>query len=186
MVEAGDTLGTRHMNVLVGRPPGTSLDLDETAAGFAAICDIASQAGMLVGLEFMPFKALATVDVATDIVERAERTNGGLVVDSYHFFRGGSRLDDLAAVPGQRIVTLQLNDVPSDPPADLLVETRTARLLPGEGGLPLIDWLRAISATGTNATVGVEILSDALRELSVDDVARVTFDATRKVLDSAR
>jgi len=186
MVEAGYQLGTRHMNVLIGLAPGAPVDVEETAAGFGQICDIAAAADILVGIEFMPFKAVATVDVATAIVEMADRDNGGLVVDSYHFFRGGSRLEDLAKVPGKRIITLQLNDVPLSAPADLLVETRTARLLPGEGGLPLVEWIRTIDSTGANATLGVEILSDPLRELTVDEVARVTFDATRRVVEAAR
>ncbi|QHE73297.1 sugar phosphate isomerase/epimerase family protein [Rhodococcus sp. WAY2] len=186
MVEVGHVLDARHMNVIVGLPGGTPIERDEVATGFAQICDIAAEAGMLVGIEFMPFRAVATLQDAMSVIDMAGRLNGGLVVDSYHFFRGGTCFEDLAAVPAERIITLQVTDLPWDPPADLLVETQTGRLLPGEGELPLLDWIRTVDATGANAPVGVEILSDTLRELSVDEVARATYESTRRLLETAR
>ncbi|SNQ45269.1 conserved hypothetical protein [Frankia canadensis] len=186
MVDAARQLNARHINVLIDRPPATPIDNDEAAAGFAEICDLVAEAGLLAAFEFMPFKAVATLDVATEIVVRAGRDNGGLVVDAYHFFRGGSRLEDVARVSGDRIVTLQMSDAPGSAPDDLLIETRTARLLPGAGGLQLEDLLRALDATGTNATVGVELLSDPLRELDADEAARASYTATRALVDRVR
>jgi sugar phosphate isomerase/epimerase len=186
MAEVGGLLGARHMNVLIGLPPATPVDVDEAAAGFATVCDIAAENGLLVAFEFMPFKAVATLAAALPIVERAGRSNGGLVVDSYHFYRGGSRIEDLASVPSHRFVTLQLSDIPSAAPQDLLTETRTARALPGQGELPLVEWIRAVDAAGSTATAGVEVLSDDLRRLDVDEAARATYEATAQVLATAR
>jgi sugar phosphate isomerase/epimerase len=186
MFQAGERLRARHANVLIRRPPGTPVDLDEAAASFAELCDLAAGHGLLVGFEFMPFMAVSTVDVAAAIVGRAARDNGGLVVDSYHFFRGGSRLEDLAAVPKSSFVTLQLSDVPAEAAADLLVETRQARRLPGEGALPLESFMRTVASTGSDATIGVEILSDELRELPVEEAAQSTAEATRALLQRSR
>jgi sugar phosphate isomerase/epimerase len=186
MFESGERLGAHHANVLLRQPPGSPVDLDAAAASFAELCTLAAEHGMIVAFEFMPFFAIATVPVAADLVERTGRDNAGLVLDSYHFYRGGSRLADLASVPKNRFVTLQLSDVPAQPAADLQVETRTARLLPGEGALPLEEFLRALDGAGSDASVGVEILSDPLRQLSAQEAAQRTADATRALLERAR
>jgi len=179
-------LQARHVNLVFGGSSETSLDVDGAAEAFAELADLAADHGLLLALEFMPFMTVRTIDVACEIVERAGRDNGGLVVDTYHFFRGGSLLDDLARVPGKRITTLQLSDVPTAAPADLLIETRTARLLPGQGELPLTDFLRTVDATGADAPIGVEILSDALRAAPIGEAAASTAEATRAALALAR
>ena len=50
-----------------------------------------------------------------------------LMVDSWHFFRGVPDFEALRAVPGGRIMGIQLNDAPRQPGADLLVESMDAR-----------------------------------------------------------
>jgi sugar phosphate isomerase/epimerase len=183
----GERIRAHHANVLFRLPPGTPVDRDLAAEAFARTCDLAAEHGLVVAFEFMPFMAVGTVEVASDIVGRAGRANGGLVVDSYHFYRGGSSLADLAAVPAERFVTLQLSDVPATPPAgELIVETRTQRRLPGEGELPLEEFIRTIDAAGSNASIGVEILSDPLRALPVEDAATSVAEATRALLARAR
>ncbi|MCX4095642.1 sugar phosphate isomerase/epimerase family protein [Nocardia sp. alder85J] len=186
MFEAGERLRARHANVVIARPPGTDIDLDAAAATFAELCDMAADHDLRVAFEFMPFMAVATIDQASAIVDRADRPNGGLVVDAYHFFRGGSRLADLEKVSADRFVTLQISDAVAEPATDLIVETRTARRVPGRGALPLESLLRAIDATGSDATIGVEILSDELRALPLDEAAATTAAATRELLRQAR
>jgi sugar phosphate isomerase/epimerase len=185
----GEQLGARHMIVSIGRPPGAALDSDAAFAAFAHVCDIAAEHGLLVAFEFMPLKVIGRIDQAFALVQGAGRVNGGLVIDAYHFFRGGSSLEDLAAVPGELIVVAQLSDVPFAGPDtldELLVEVRTGRLLPGVGELPLIDLVSTLDRIGSAAPITVDILSTELQALSADDAARSTYDAARTVLRAAR
>ena len=58
---------------------------------------------------------------------------------------------------GRAIAAIQFNDAPKGQ-ADLLTETVTARLLPGEGAIDLVDIIHAWDAIGVTAPIG-EIFS---------------------------
>jgi sugar phosphate isomerase/epimerase len=175
-----ETFGARHVNVAVGRPLPDAAAFHDASRALAEIGKRCAEHNLLVAFEFMPFLPVRGVRDAVRLVEAADQPNVGLLLDSYHFFRGESALADLALVDPTLVVAFQLSDVPAEPPDDLLVETRTSRLLPGEGDLDLAALLRASHADG-NSVVGVEILSDELRGLDLDDVAQRTFDATAGV-----
>jgi len=185
LFEMADVFGATQLNVgLVG-----SLDADDEARAVRAlrvIGDAASERGLAVAFEFMPFGAVKTIEHALRLVEAVRRDNVGVLIDAYHFFRGGSRLESLDGVPGSLITGLQLDDVPLQAPDDLLTETRHHRLLPGEGELPLEDLIRAVDRTGAVVPVGVELLSTDLQQLPIAAAAESVFAATARVLQRAR
>ena len=72
------------------------------------------------------------------------------------------------------------------PPRDLVAETLEARLLPGEGAIPLVRWLRILDEIGSGAPIGVEVFSKALDALPPVEVGRRCGAAARAVLAAAR
>lgn len=148
--------------------PLTALELSRH---FARVCDMAVDHGVRIALEFVPTGAIRDLATAMEIVERADRANGGLMVDTWHFFRSGSSLQTLAQVPGDRIFSVQLNDAAAKPEADLNLGM-ISRRLPGEGEFDLKGFMQAIAATGTIAPVGIEAFSAALDALPVGDASR--------------
>ena len=56
-----------------------------------------------------------------------------------------------------------------------------ARLLPGEGAIPLVDWIRLLDDIGSQAPIGVEIYSSVLAAQSPHDVATRVGAATRQL-----
>ena len=81
---------------------------------------------------------------------------------------------------------MQINDAPAEPAGDLIAETLSGRLLPGEGAIPLGRWLRWLDAIGARAPIGVEVFSSALDALPPVEVGRRCGDAARAVLAAAR
>ncbi len=126
----GEALGAR--SVTVCEFYGTDVDVDRAAEGFAAVCDTAAQHGLVAHLEFLPWAGVPNLATANEIVSRAGRPNGGILLDSWHMFRSGGTLDELALVRGDRILNIQLDDAPAQAEADLSDETQHRRLLPGE------------------------------------------------------
>jgi sugar phosphate isomerase/epimerase len=118
-------------------------------------------------------------------VQRANRPNGGLLVDSWHFFRSGSTLDQLRTIPGDQVNYVQIDDAPATPEADLSDETQHRRLPPGDGDLDLVGLLRALREIGCEAPVGPEVFSDDLASQPVDVVAKRLAESTRGVLAAA-
>lgn len=166
--------------------PAHDLEPDRVAEGFARLCDRAALHGLIVQLEFLPWTLVPDFPTAAEIVRRADRRNGGVVIDAWHLFRTTSDPTILRSLPGDRIVALQLADAPAEAEADLATATLHARRLPGEGALPLVELLRVLQAQGSPAPIGVEVFSDALHRLGAHEAARRAADATRALIAAAQ
>jgi sugar phosphate isomerase/epimerase len=164
---------------------GVSLGTDRAAGGFARACDLAAEHGLLVTLEFLPWTGVPTLAEAIAVVQAAGRPNGGVLVDSWHLFRSGATLDDLAAVPADRVRYVQIDDAPVIPEADPAAETTHRRLVPGDGNLDLVGFVRTLRAIGYAGPLGVEVYSDDLAALDPAEAARRCGDGTREVLREA-
>jgi sugar phosphate isomerase/epimerase len=178
MLEDGAALGATRV-VATGDDP----DDEVVAARLAALCELAAGLGMSVDLEFMPFRCLATLPQALDVLGRAAQPNARVMVDTLHLFRSGGSVEALRDACAERLGICQLCDAPlAPPPAHLLAtEARERRLLPGTGGLPLHELLRSLPP-GTPLAAEVP-LAGQHPELSAAGRARLLFEATCALVD---
>lgn len=165
---------------------GVRPSLDEATDFFAAICDKASDHGLRVEIEFLPFGGIPDLASAWAIVQAAGRANSGLLIDSWHLYRSGSAPDALANIPGQYITALQISDAPATPAPDLMTEAVSARLLPGAGAIDIVGMIRILDRIGSAAPVGVEIFSQAERSEPIDTIATSWAQAARATIEEAR
>jgi len=78
--------------------------VDEAVRDFRRVCEMAARHHVRVALEVLGFAThFHTLAQAWEVVRRAECDNGGLLLDTYHFHRGGSRLEMLNAIPGEQL-----------------------------------------------------------------------------------
>src|SRR6266852_2678028 len=128
----------------------------DTVATLREMADAAAEFGISVAFEFMGFPWAAVRDVAGAwaIVQQA---NLGIIVDTAHFYAGGSTLESIKEVDPNRLVVLHINDVEDVPKPDI---TDGHRLYPGEGVIPLQDILGAIRATGWDGVLSVELFRE--------------------------
>ncbi len=144
-----EPFGTRH-------PPA------DLAAAFGDLCDRAADQGMLVHLEFTPFSGIPDLATAWDVVHTADRPNGGLVFDTWHYFRGRRADALLREIPGERIFAVQINDAAAQPRDRLVVDTWRYRRLPGDGDFDLPEVLEILAAKRGVGPPGIEVLSEDL------------------------
>ncbi len=182
--EMAGALSARSVNVAQGF--GDQIDLDGAAEALAGVCDRGWEHGLLITVEFLPWSGLPDVDTACELIRRADRPNATLMVDTWHFFRGSSDLAQLERVAGGRVGSVQINDAPAEPAADLIAETMEARLLPGEGDAPVVEILQTLDRIGSKAPVGVEVFSKELHALPAQEAANRLAASARKVLEKAR
>ncbi len=71
-------------------------------------------------------------------------------------------MSSIRAIPGDRIFIVQLADAPLID-MDLLYWSRHFRNMPGEGDLPVVDFMRAVAATGYDGPLSLEIFNDQFR-----------------------
>lgn len=130
---------------------------DETALAerFHALCELGAGYRLAMGLEFMPWRGIRSLDAARRVVTSAGV--GGIVVDAIHLDRAGHSPAELVALPASLLAWFQICDAPAERPAspeELLFQARSARLPPGDGGLDLAAMLRALPPT---AVVSIEV-----------------------------
>ena len=177
MLEAGAELGASRV-LCSGDEP----DLGLLAQRFAELCRLAEEFGMAVDLEFMPFRALKTLEDAVRVVTASGAENGWVCLDALHLFRSGGSVEALGAVDPERLGPLQLCDAPRHPPPPnaLAEEARERRLLPGRGQLPLAELLKVYPA---QRPIDAEIpMTRAFPDLDAADRARLIAAAMRECL----
>ncbi|WP_216898483.1 sugar phosphate isomerase/epimerase family protein [Nocardia alni] len=165
--------------------PTCDLSVDEVAGCFAATCDHAADLGARVGLEFIPFMAVADLPSAAAIVDRADRANGGLVFDTWHFFRGNPDFAALESLSGDKISAVQVSDGGATIQGSLIEDT-FQRLFPGDGCFDLVRVLRALDKIGALKSVGTEVISPITAAMPATEAARVGQERTRDLIAQAR
>jgi sugar phosphate isomerase/epimerase len=170
--------GVRHLNTgLLEKLP-----LDVMTEAFAALCERAGD-DLTVALEFMPYSGVPDLATAWKIIYDADRVNGALIVDVWHWARAGMTPADLDPVPADRIVAVQLCDVLEHPMKPLRAESLGHRLPPGQGYGDAVGVVRALREKGVRPrVVTAEVISDELVSRGVVTAARTTADAAREVL----
>lgn len=178
-----ETIGGTALNC--AHPFPGEVDFDQAAESFAGVCDRARERGLSVLVEFLPWTAIADVSSAAEIVARAGRANGGIMLDTWHYFRGSSTAEQLRETPGGYIKGVQINNAPAKAQGNPMVESMNARLLPDEGAIDVPEILRILQTIEAPAPIGVEVFSNDLDALSSTEAARRCADSARAVIASA-
>jgi sugar phosphate isomerase/epimerase len=175
-----ELVGARSLNAADVLGGGWSVD--EGAAAFAGLCDRAAERGLMVHLEWLAWSRIPDLASAWEIVRLAGRPNGGLNVDMWHCARTATTCEELLALPGDRVLAIQVDDGPTRSEDDLIDATLHRRMVPGEGAFDLVGYLGALRTIGAVGPIGVEVFSDDLHALGPLEAARRAADATRNVL----
>lgn len=175
-MEAGARLGAKYM--LVGADDS---DRNRLMDHWLELCDLAGTFQLIPSLEFMPISNIKSYAGAIDILMSARHSNAGVTIDSIHFDRSNSRVEEI--VSSHPISYIQLCDAPAEQPDSLDEMRRQAkedRLPPGSGGIDLVRLLRALPS---NLPISVEVpLGGERRKLSQFEKAQLVYDATMKLL----
>lgn len=165
-----DVFDARHLQVT----GPVEAPLEEAARAFARVCDRAAEVGLRVAIEFLPPHDVPDARTALAIVEAAGRENGGVCVDVWHHFRGKRDDAQLRALPGERIVSIQLSDgtlEPEVPGQDYFADCLEHRRPCGEGEFDLAHVLAILDAAGCNAPRSFEVISTDLQARPHHEVA---------------
>lgn len=179
-----DSIGGRLINC--AHPFPGEVDLDAAAEAFAGVCDRAAQHGLDAGIEFLPWTGIPDAETAAEIARRAGRTNGGILFDTWHHFRGSNDDEALGRIEGKLIKAVQLNNAPRQPAGNPMVESMHARCLPDEGDIDVARLIQILDRIGSRAPLGVEVFSDELASLPPAEAARRCAEATRRIVRVAR
>ena len=157
--------------------------IDESVRVLNELCDIAAQHNVSLAFEFLGQTdcTVQTLDLAHEIVRTADRANLGLVIDSFHFYAGGSKVEMIEALDQRLLAVFHINDA-EDRPRDTLNDSH--RLFPGLGILPLRALLSAFNRIGYDGVVSIEIFRPEYWDMDPLEVAKMSHESTQRVLHS--
>ena len=173
-------LGCDRINVVsIGK------DMRQAVDGFAALSEMAAERGLKVCAEMGSLGPLDRVGPALAVAEGVGQPNFSLLIDTMHFFRLGNTLEDFAALDPALIGYVQLADAPWAPRFDTYIEEAMyERMAPGEGELPLAEFVRLVPA---GVALSLEIPMRSLAEAGIGPRERTArcVTAARTLLAAA-
>jgi sugar phosphate isomerase/epimerase len=186
LFESASELPTHHIKV--GNIAGTHCELPRIVEGYAELCtDAARYTDAKIVYEFMPYDVnVGDLDAALAVVEGADVPNGGLALDTWHLGKLRLEPDDLRRIPPRFVSWVELSDGPYEYAEDRLDEVINRRRLPGEGEFPIAEYVSVCRELGYDGPWGVEVLSEELRNLPIEQIFERAYETTSAQLALAR
>lgn len=155
-------------------------DYDTAIEGLERVGELARAFGIVVALEFIRrAHFLGSVETTANLLRRVNHANVKVLIDTFHFYAGASKLSDIDALKIGEIGWTHINDAPASVPRELLDDMD--RVYVGEGNMPLPQILRAINRT-YSGPVSVELLQYADRDPY--EVAKKAYGGISRLLNS--
>ncbi len=170
--ETMQTLGTDLILVCSNVQAAAVDDPARAAADLREMAERAAARGLRVCYEALAWgRHVNRWRQSWDIVRLADHPALGLCLDSFHSLSLGDDVEGLAAVPAEKLFFLQLADAPKLS-MDVLSWSRHHRLFPGQGELPVVDFLKGVLAAGYRGPLSLEIFNDEFRAAPSRRIAR--------------
>jgi len=156
----------------------------------AQVARVLKESDIRLGLEFLGPKTIRarfrhefiyTMDGMLDLCRAVRTGNVGLLVDSWHLYTSGGRMEDVLKLADRDIVCVHINDAPAGIPLDQQVDN--VRCLPGETGvIDVRRFLQCLQEAAYTGPVIVEPFSQRVRQMKPEEAIR----ATKAALESVR
>jgi 2-keto-myo-inositol isomerase len=182
LVDVARAVGAPSIVVVPGRRPdgyNAHESVEDAVEVLREMSDVAGDVALAFEFLGKPGCAIPTLDLAIEVITQVDRANVGMVLDTFHFHAGGSRLDDIARMPVEKLLVVHLNGCEHRPRHEL---TDAHRLYPGEGAVPIDAILGALRARGFDGVASVEIFRPEYWQQDPRDVARRARDAAAAAL----
>jgi 2-keto-myo-inositol isomerase len=179
-----EKIGCPYVVVVPGKlPVNTTREeiTDESVRVLNELADIAEKHNVSLAFEFLGQTdcSVQTLDFCKEIVEKVNRKNIGLVIDTFHFYAGDSSFEAIETLDPEKLFIFHINDAENLPKEKL---TDAHRLYPGLGILPIKEIKERFDKIGYDRMVSIEIFRPEYWNADPFEVARLAKAATEKVL----
>lgn len=170
-------LGVQNVTVVSDDP-----SLERFTSTFAALCKRAKPYGLCMNLEPIPWTKLNSYHDVCKVINDISHSNAGVLIDTYHFDRLNTSFDIFNDINPALMQVFQVSDAPKQFKSDnnyIRNEARTARLIPGDGQLPLTEFIPYIPES---TIISIEVPNQKMiEEYSPLRRAEMAIHATKKL-----
>jgi sugar phosphate isomerase/epimerase len=176
LMEAAEILGARHIKV--GDFFKKKTPMPRLIESFASLCAEAAQHGTRVVFELMPFAMIDSLQDSLAMVSGAGAKNGGIAFDLWHIVKLRIPYEDVARVPTQYLLSVEINDGTFEAPWSLHEDTINHRRFCGEGEFDVKGFVKCLLDAGYTGPWGIEVLSREIRDKSLEYLTKHAFQTT--------
>ncbi|MFC6619988.1 sugar phosphate isomerase/epimerase family protein [Novosphingobium panipatense] len=153
---------------------------------FGALAEMAAARGMELCIAFSPVLTMRSLPDALQVIARIGAQGGPgsattVLIDAMHFFRSGGTVQQVAELDPALIGHVQLCDVPLRGTGDYMAESTSGRMIPGQGELPLREFVEALPR-GQVLGLDVPLIGAARSGRDVRDYVGEILRRTREYL----
>ena len=158
-------------------------DLAVAAERLVSIAELAAKYRVRIALEFIArSRLLGSLSTALQVIRQAAQRNVGLCLDTFHFYAGVSKLEDLDELRPGEVEHVHFHDVPRAVPRELLVDAD--RIPPGMGVIPLTKVVDALRRIGYAGALSVELFNPAIQKSDPVVTARTCYAAVIRFISA--
>jgi sugar phosphate isomerase/epimerase len=171
-VELAQQIGADRL-VCPSAGPGmyTEDDYKTGADNLREAAEIAKPYGITLMLEFARTSRFAAcLPTAIKLVRATNHPNVRVMMDTYHFWGGISKFEDLELLRDGELHHLHFEDVPADPPRE--IQGQPHRVFPGEGIAPLKRIVDVLKRKKYAGAVSCEMFNPAVQAMDPYEVAK--------------
>lgn len=154
--------------------------LEVNALNLGKVADFAKEYGVKITAEWMgqdgPFLDLV------EIIRMADRDNLGLLLDSFHWYRGGADFNQIDQIPKGKLHHVHICDTESLPREEL---TDVNRIYLGLGIIPLVKILEMLKKQNYDGYLSVEIFRPEYWAQDPIEVSRKAYESLLEVMKRA-
>ena len=178
LFEASEALHAKH--VKVGDFYNETCPMPRIIDAFAALCKDAENYGATIGFEIMGCAMIDNINDAVTMVKTAGAKNGGLIIDIYQVANLGMTYDEISSIPLEYLISVELNDgtLPGSPNHD-----PSNRRFCGDGEYDIKGLINCINTMGYVSPWGVEVISEELATLPLNELSMRAFNTTMAEFD---
>ena len=179
------------MVFMPNRWPITEADAFKLAVtNFSALAAVCANYNVSVAIEFcgpnlmpdQPHPFITGVAGAMRVVDAVGMDNLGVLVDSYHLYCAGEEPEVIDRLAHGKVYAAHIND---SPPGDHTNFTDAERVMPGDGILPLVDFVKGLDAAGYSGILACELFNPEIRLGDPVEVARESRENADAIIAEA-
>jgi 2-keto-myo-inositol isomerase len=151
-------------------------DYRTAVEGFVRVANLAARYKVRIAFEFIARSSLyGSLLSSLQLLREAAQPNAGVCLDTFHFFAGVSKFEDLQELRPGEVEHVHFHDVPASIPREILVDPN--RVPPGQGVIPLKRITAALDRIGYRGNLSTELFGARYQKGDPFRVATLCYKA---------
>lgn len=160
--------------------PFSHTDIERAQVSLKQAGQAAAQHGVKLALEFQARGTfLSNLQTTVGFVDSIQEPAVGICLDSFHYYVGSSKTEDLGLLTAKNLFHVQLSDL-ADCPRE--IATDADRIIPGDGDVPLASIVRRLREIDYQGYVSLEVANPMFWQIPARQIGEVGLTALRMVL----